>query len=286
LISNKLRLLYPLNVLFQNGQLGALIVVIFVSNMKNTEKYKLPLLIKTIILTAFLIVLAVISVYIIQFGDFGNFGNQEKFGLFGDYIGGLTNPILTFLTVVLLIWSVQIQVKELNATREELEETRKVHSQQFSLNKEESIRKQLHDDSNLYIKNCEELMDKPIFQVTPVRGIEARIISVNDTFKNSLYYDEPIVGNLINDFPSLLEKNEGAFSLHLHKIRTQLIFSVSSVCNLIQYLELEVLRKSWDSRVRTLITECESVNIITKEEAEEFNTSLLGANVIKQDGSR
>lgn len=242
------------------------------------EKYKLPILVKLIIGVAFVVVISAVLIYIIQFGGTGNFGDQEKFGLLGDYIGGLTNPVLTFLTVVLLIWSIRIQVKELNATREEIEETRRVHEQQFSLNKKESIRKQLHDDSNLYIKNCEELLDKPVFQIVSkfTESSNNLVISVNDTFKNSKYYGNPNVIETMKMFPVFL-KDGGAESLHLHKIQAQLGFSVSSVCNLIQYLELDVLQTSWDSRVRTLIVDCESVNIITKKEADDFKMSLLGA---------
>ncbi len=36
---------------------------------------------------------------------------------FGDFVGGTLNPILTFITIALLIWSIRIQMSELKATR-------------------------------------------------------------------------------------------------------------------------------------------------------------------------
>ncbi|NLQ23416.1 hypothetical protein HGO26_11085 [Shewanella sp. S-1] len=60
---------------------------------------------------------------------FANFNegvpNQEKFGQFGDYLGGVLNPVLGFATVGLLIWSLRMQREELALTRKELEETKK-----------------------------------------------------------------------------------------------------------------------------------------------------------------
>lgn len=46
---------------------------------------------------------------------------QESSAQFGDYFGGVLNPILGFATVVLLVWSIQIQLRELRLTRDEME---------------------------------------------------------------------------------------------------------------------------------------------------------------------
>nr|WP_283164171.1 hypothetical protein [Shewanella corallii] len=69
---------------------------------------------------------------ILYFSQFnGGFGNQGDFGAFGDFIGGTLNPILGFITVVLLIWSLRKQAEalkvsqtELALTRQELAETK------------------------------------------------------------------------------------------------------------------------------------------------------------------
>ncbi|MBW3513203.1 hypothetical protein KO537_00440 [Shewanella sp. NKUCC01_JLK] len=51
-------------------------------------------------------------------------GSQSDFGTFGDFLGGVLNPILGFSTVVLLIQSLKTQREELADTRKVLEQTK------------------------------------------------------------------------------------------------------------------------------------------------------------------
>lgn len=55
----------------------------------------------------------------------GAWGNQGDFGAFGDFFGGILNPILGFATVTLLIWSLNLQLNELSLSRKELSLSRK-----------------------------------------------------------------------------------------------------------------------------------------------------------------
>jgi hypothetical protein len=79
------------------------------------------------ILLIFVFVIVISSLAIKHFESFGfeHVDNGIRYtrsdlGTLGDFIGGLLNPILTFLTVCLLIWSIRIQMVELRLTREEL----------------------------------------------------------------------------------------------------------------------------------------------------------------------
>lgn len=64
----------------------------------------------------------------------GAWGNQGDFGTFGDFFGGILNPILGFATVTLLVWSLNIQLNELALSRQELALTR----QELAETKEET----------------------------------------------------------------------------------------------------------------------------------------------------
>ncbi|MDT3319258.1 hypothetical protein Q4Q52_05685 [Shewanella sp. SP1S2-4] len=65
-----------------------------------------------------LLALLLIGLYFLNFHS--GVPDQEKFGQFGDYLGGVLNPILGFATVILLVHSLKIQSKELSLTRDEL----------------------------------------------------------------------------------------------------------------------------------------------------------------------
>lgn len=54
-------------------------------------------------------------------GD-GADGQFSGFGTIGDFFGGVINPILTFITIYLLLVSIRIQREELEATRQEMKD--------------------------------------------------------------------------------------------------------------------------------------------------------------------
>lgn len=59
---------------------------------------------------AILTLLIAWGVYFINFDPFNGFPTDKaEWGTFGDFIGGVTNPILTFITIVMLIRSLKLQ---------------------------------------------------------------------------------------------------------------------------------------------------------------------------------
>lgn len=77
-----------------------------------------------LIVIAFLFVGIVFYNYFHHFND-SPFHNQEYAGQFGDYIGGTLNPILTFFSLIALLWTIGIQSRDLELTREELRRSAK-----------------------------------------------------------------------------------------------------------------------------------------------------------------
>ncbi|WP_049630890.1 hypothetical protein [Cellvibrio sp. pealriver] len=54
-----------------------------------------------------------------------NWGGPEQFGQFGDFIGGLVNPLVGICTLGLVMWTITIQRQTLMETRKELNLTRR-----------------------------------------------------------------------------------------------------------------------------------------------------------------
>lgn len=59
-----------------------------------------------------------------QFGTFLS-NDKETWGQFGDYFGGLLNPVLSFFALVALLYTIIIQSTELKETRRELKKSSK-----------------------------------------------------------------------------------------------------------------------------------------------------------------
>lgn len=58
--------------------------------------------------------------YIARFAKFGWSDSQEVWGQFGDFLGGVINPVVGLLTAFLVLMSVSIQRKELKASVQEM----------------------------------------------------------------------------------------------------------------------------------------------------------------------
>ena len=87
---------------------------------------------KWLIILLSIVAACLLALYFMNFN--GGWGNQGDFGAFGDFLGGVLNPILGFATVGLLIWSLKLQMNELALSRQELALTR----QELSETKEET----------------------------------------------------------------------------------------------------------------------------------------------------
>ena len=73
-----------------------------------------------VIAVALFVIVLIVGILSVYFSNFNSeFGTQSDFGAFGDFLGGTLNPILSFATLSLLIWSINIQVRELKATTAE-----------------------------------------------------------------------------------------------------------------------------------------------------------------------
>ncbi len=66
-------------------------------------------------------ILVIVFFVIINRGDL----TSSDLGTFGDFIGGVANPIFGFLSFIALLYTIVLQSKELELTRKELEETKK-----------------------------------------------------------------------------------------------------------------------------------------------------------------
>jgi hypothetical protein len=70
--------------------------------------------------------------YWINFGHTGLSGKNDDWAQFGDFVGGTLNPILTFLTIVILIHSLKIQKDDSEKTKK-FEKTRSFESHFFNM---------------------------------------------------------------------------------------------------------------------------------------------------------
>ncbi|WP_157933849.1 hypothetical protein [Alloalcanivorax mobilis] len=85
-----------------------------------------------------LVLACTIFFYFYRFRGLG-LGGPESFALFGDFVGGVINPVLGFFTVFLLLISLRIQKRELAIANKEINESNKIHKQNLVMKHRELI---------------------------------------------------------------------------------------------------------------------------------------------------
>ena len=69
--------------------------------------------------SAIVLVVSVFAAYFLAFNS-GLSVQQEVWGQFGDFVGGTLNPILSFFSLLALVFTVTLQVHQLDIARAEL----------------------------------------------------------------------------------------------------------------------------------------------------------------------
>lgn len=158
--------------------------------MDSQKEKKHPffyILLGGVVAAAGIAVITVSLVYGLTFPEFTN--DQEKFAQFGDFFGGILNPILSFLTVALLVGSLALQRVELSKVVEELELTRKVHISSVNMNHWEHILKSFEDgDSEILLSSqtFKDILDTKISLVEfhPQGSSQSKLHTVYEIFCN------------------------------------------------------------------------------------------------------
>ncbi|MCL1121189.1 hypothetical protein N7V09_12435 [Shewanella seohaensis] len=151
-----------------------------------------------------IVFLAIVAVCLVAFyflNFHGGIWDKGDFGAFGDYFGGVLNPILGFATVGLLVWSLKYQMDELALSRQELALTR----QELAETKEETAlsRKAMEDQVN-HIKNEAKLNELTRLLERSQKKYDAII---NQSFPIAKVKTNPATTRMISDtYQSLLNK--------------------------------------------------------------------------------
>jgi len=96
------------------------------SEEKNrSENNNLNVTLVVLIRIAGIFIFCIFGIYFLNFGSLGISNNSEVWAQFGDFIGGILNPLLAFLAFIALLFTIKLQSDALNISKEELEATRK-----------------------------------------------------------------------------------------------------------------------------------------------------------------
>lgn len=87
--------------------------------LEKINSRKVRRVLKILVHSAMVFVILVFGTYFLAFHNSFSL-KQEVWGQFGDFVGGILNPILSFLSLIALVYTVLLQVRQLDIARDEL----------------------------------------------------------------------------------------------------------------------------------------------------------------------
>lgn len=127
-------------------------------------------------------------------------GNQSDFGTFGDFLGGVLNPILGFATVWLLVKSLKIQTDELSLSRNELARSSDAIEKQVAhLEREANLNELMRVIVDLRQQYQTLVNSKTYMSSELVSAIFSNILTIHNAHEESKTIRNLTISNLIYD---------------------------------------------------------------------------------------
>jgi|GEM_PF-2003609 len=172
--------------------------------VKGNREFDYKKLVVNMLWFVVIIFLLAISIYIDRFGFFfplETLGTLEQFGSFGDFVGGMMNPLLQFIVIAMLFWSIQIQQRELALTNETLQATR-----------EEIKESREATQASAAALQAQAKFQRTQLELTAIEGVLSKLLlDLEDNSKRGRF----AIG-LINE-ESLFDLNINEIVLHINK---------------------------------------------------------------------
>lgn len=125
------------------------------------QKFESRIMLGLLLFAVFAILVAM-SMYVYSFGSLPIETKPDQWGPFGDYFGGVLNPIFSFLAFLILMMSFRLQAQELRETRVELtaartaqEQASKAQMQQAKLANQQIQQINIQNYENLFFRLLE-----------------------------------------------------------------------------------------------------------------------------------
>ncbi len=208
--------------------------------------------------------IAVFAVLLIFCFDFVILAVDSKHsaGTFGDFAGGVLNPVLSFLTFIGLLWGLTMQRKEMVAAREEFERTREVLDRQTGLQSKQRFDSLITAMVSILISDKSQLSDK----IEGGRIDKGLIRWMLDHVKN----DDLIVAALT------VSNNDNIFEPFYKKIFSLLRFVAVEIGGASYHLDEEFLRREVSAEEKQYVD-------IVKSLLSTFDLKLLMIRICHDD---
>lgn len=235
-------------------------------------------------IAAIVIIAGVFGAYTNQFSEHA-LGGPAEWGMFGDYVGGLANPLLSFLTIFLLIVSLYFQTQELAATRDELAQSKeamqkanKLHDTNITLQTRNHLRPQLQE----HFETCLSRLDRAI-------GANRSVLFDGKSIQVSIKSLSKILNQEAKHMPNAAiheqwnpEWKGGPWSIMATDTRESYLDAVEGLIGLIEYSDSELTIDLAIDRLAERSRVISAAHLYNDAELDLFDEKILDANESRQ----
>ncbi|MCG9083394.1 putative phage abortive infection protein, partial [Laribacter hongkongensis] len=154
------------------------------------------------------ILLVTVIAYVVNFSSNGLSGDPEEWSQFGDYIGGTLGASFGFITLMALLYTIKLQIEQLNLSREELAATR------------EELKRSADAQTDAQIALHEQLKTMKLQQFDSIFfAVLEKMHKQQDMFIEKKYVTDDIYVNNI-EYRQTFDLKEFLSNLETHKLKT------------------------------------------------------------------
>lgn len=234
----------------------------FKSQLFKEEKKKFKFDLLSIFgVIALVVLVSVFGYYAYIFRNFKIEPDVGHFAQFGDFIGGILNPIFAFLAFIALLYTIKLQSKALKLSKEELSATRKELAKSAEAQQEQSKSLELQNNATKI-----QMFENTFF----------RLLSESNSLLDELYQDED--GKAIDNKLGKLSQSD----VYLNEARLREEFTLINTGNIKTYFMMmyQVLKFIDNTE---LVTDKKSYTNIIRVNLESKVLSLLAVNCYIND---
>ncbi|MFT6339331.1 MAG: hypothetical protein ACJAUN_000828 [Alcanivorax sp.] len=219
-------------------------------------------------------VVLVLAVYTWRF--YGQpMGAPAEFGAFGDFVGGVINPLLGFITIWLLVKSLQFQREELAAARSEMSQSNRLFESQMELQSRHNLRVQLENNLKILINKLKGATDSGLkFDVelpnyTVQYTLEHVAVALKAKKKGALSDDEIRLVDIAESW------DEGPYRMLAFQVKTMVENVQSSAISLIYFSDSSLITDLIRHEVSKVYQRVGFLKILSKTEITELEVNLV-----------
>ena len=230
-----------------------------------------------------LVITGVVVAYTIYFWGHKP-GGPAEWAMFGDFVGGLANPLLGFLTIFLLIVSLFYQSQELAATRKELAQSKEamqqanqLHDNNLLLQSRNNLRLQLDAHFQKTVTDFNKAAKKEISVLVDGCRIDACLLQIVAVRGGNMGLFSDQINKVIQDRADWSERGWNNIAVY---IRPLFLRMAEAFVALIEYSDSELITDVAENEFDAARNLIEESGIYAEWDLEKISTNIQKA--IKQ----